>query len=119
MPLFNCKIHLEFNWTKDCVMSNIAGETIFKITNTELHVPIVTLSFNVNVNLTIKCKTIKQLNAGVKEPVYWNEYIKKIESKIIAILQDFILMLLFKGLKEDLFFLLTILLMVLKKLKQL
>ena len=29
-------------------MSNIAGETIFKITNTELYVPIVTLSFNVN-----------------------------------------------------------------------
>ena len=34
MPLFNCKIYLELNWTKDCVMSNIAGETMFKITNT-------------------------------------------------------------------------------------
>ena len=33
MPLINCKIHLELNWTKDCVMSAIA-DTIFKITNT-------------------------------------------------------------------------------------
>ena len=27
--LINCKIHLELNWTKDCVMSNIAGNTAF------------------------------------------------------------------------------------------
>ena len=30
-PLINCKIHLELNWTKDCVMSTIA-DTTFKIT---------------------------------------------------------------------------------------
>ena len=24
MPLTNCKIHLELNWSKDCVMSTIA-----------------------------------------------------------------------------------------------
>ena len=27
ISLMNCKIHLEFNWTKNCVMSNIAGDT--------------------------------------------------------------------------------------------
>ena len=43
MPLINCKIHLELNWSKDCVMSIIAATT-FKITNTKLHLPIVTLS---------------------------------------------------------------------------
>ena len=43
MPLTNCKIYLELNWTKNCVMSNVAGDTIFKITNTESYVPIVTL----------------------------------------------------------------------------
>ena len=42
MLLINCKIHLELNWTKNCVMSDINGETIFKITNTKLHVSIVT-----------------------------------------------------------------------------
>ena len=40
MPLINCKIHHELNWTKDCVMPGIAGETTFKITNTILYVPI-------------------------------------------------------------------------------
>ena len=42
MPLINCKIHLELNWTKDYVMTTIA-DTTSKITNTKLYVPIVTL----------------------------------------------------------------------------
>ena len=50
MPLINCKIHLELNWSKDCVMSTIA-DTTFKITNTTLYVPVVTLSSKDNVNL--------------------------------------------------------------------
>ena len=50
IPLINCKIHLELNWTKDCVMSTIA-DTTFKITNTKLYVPIATLSSKDNVTL--------------------------------------------------------------------
>ena len=50
MPLINCKIHLELNWTKDFVMSAIPA-TIFIITNTELYVPIITLSSKDNVRL--------------------------------------------------------------------
>ena len=60
MPLINCKIHLELNLDKDCVMSTIA-DTTFKITNTKLYVPIITLSS--------------------KKPVYWNEYQTKIETR--------------------------------------
>ena len=52
MLLINCKIHLELNWTKHCVMSSIAGAATFKITNTKLYVTIVTLSTKDNVNLT-------------------------------------------------------------------
>ena len=74
MPLINCKIHLELNWTKDCVMSTIA-DTTFKITNTKLYVPIVTLSSKDNVKL------VKLLEEGFKRPVYWNEYQTKIETK--------------------------------------
>ena len=74
MPLINCKIHLELNWSKDCVMSTIA-DTTFKITNTKLYVPIVTLSSKDNVKL------VKLLEEGFKRPVYWNEYQTKIESK--------------------------------------
>ena len=74
MPIINCKIHLELNWSKDCVMSTIADAT-FEITNTKLHVPIVTLSSKDNVKL------VKLLEEGFKRPVYWNEYQTKIETR--------------------------------------
>ena len=35
MPLIDCKIRLELDWSNDCVMSTIA-DTTFKITNTKL-----------------------------------------------------------------------------------
>ena len=71
MPLINFKIHLELNWSKDCVMSTIA-DTTFK---TMLYVPIVTLSSKDNVKL------VKLLEEGLKRPVYWNEYQTKIETR--------------------------------------
>ena len=61
IPLINCKIHLELNWTKDCVMSTIA-DTTFKVTNTKLYVPIVTLSSKDNVKL------VKLLDEGFIRP---------------------------------------------------
>ena len=74
MSLINCKIHLELDWTKDCVMSTITNTT-FKITISKLYVSIVTLSSKDNVKL------IKLLEEGFKKPVYWNQYKTKIESK--------------------------------------
>ena len=74
MPLINCKIHLELNWSKDCVMSTIA-DTIFKITNTKLYVPIVTLSSKDN------AKLVKLLEDGFNRPAYDNEYQTKIEAR--------------------------------------
>ena len=74
MPLINRKIHLELNWSKDCVMSTIA-DTTFKIKNINLYVPIVTLSSKDNVKL------VKLLEEGFKRPVYWNEYQTKIETR--------------------------------------
>ena len=61
MPLINCKIHLELNWSKDCVVSTIAN-TKFKVTNTKLCVPIVTLSSKDNVKL------VKRLEKRFKRP---------------------------------------------------
>ena len=56
-------------------MSDIAGNTEFKVTNTKLYITIVNLSTKDNVKLT------KQLSEGFKRLVYWNEYKTKIESK--------------------------------------
>ena len=44
MPLINCKIHLDVNWTRNCVTSDNNGNTTLEITNTKLYVPIFTLS---------------------------------------------------------------------------
>ena len=83
-------------------MSAIA-DTAFKITNTKLYVPVVTLSSKSNVKL------VKLLEEGFKRPVYWNEHQKSIESRNLDNM-----MLLFKELEDCLFFLLKILIMVIK-----
>ena len=74
MPLINCKINFELNWSKDCVISTIA-DTIFKITNTNLYVPIVTLSSKDN------AKLVKLLEEWFNRHVYWNEYQTKIKTE--------------------------------------
>ena len=68
MPLINCKIDLELTWHKDCMISSVnaaAGQVVsFMITNTNLYVPVVTLSTKDNNIL------IKQLNEGFKRTIY-------------------------------------------------
>ena len=68
IPLINCKIRLELNWIKDCILSSTENSAKFKITDAKLHVPIVTLSFKDTVNLK------KQQSDGFKRSVYWNSY---------------------------------------------
>ena len=68
MLLINCKIHLELSWTKNCVLFNTNANTRFKITNTNLYVPIVNLSSKDNVKL------LKLLEEGFNRPGYWNKY---------------------------------------------
>ena len=75
MPLINCKIHLELKWAINCVMSNTAGDTTFKIRHTKLYVFIITLSTKDKVKLTNK------LNEGFERYVYQHNYKTKIESK--------------------------------------
>ena len=78
-PLINCKIHLELNWTQNCVMPTAQDDnnrtTTLQIISTKLYVPIVSLSTKDNVNLT------KELNEGFNRSVYSNEYKSKIETK--------------------------------------
>ena len=105
MLQINCKIHFELNWNKDCVMPTIA-DTTFKITNTKLHVPIVTLSSKVNVKL------VKLLEEGFKSPVYQNEYKAKIKSRNLDKnnLTRFPLEASFQGVKRLFLLLITLLL---------
>ena len=55
MPLFIFKIHLELNWTKNCVISAVGDNnniTTFKVKSKKSYFPILTLSTKGNVNLT-------------------------------------------------------------------
>ena len=75
MPLINYKVHVGLTWRKDCVLSNVAGDTKFQLTYTKLYVPVVTLSAKDSTNF------IKQQNEGFKRSVYWNEYQSKVKKE--------------------------------------
>ena len=68
MPLINCEVNLILTWSKDCVISSATGETKFKITETKLYVPVVTLSTQDN------AKLLQQLKSGFKRTINWNKY---------------------------------------------
>ena len=61
MPLINCKVELKLKWTKYCVLSAAVADNVnnnsntnnfdFIIKDTELYVPVVTLSARYNQNL--------------------------------------------------------------------
>ena len=68
MPLINCEVNLILTWSKDCVITNSEGEGKFKITETKLYVPVVTLSTQDN------AKLLQQLKSGFKRTINWNKY---------------------------------------------
>ena len=51
MPSINCEINLILTWSPTCVISSANGETKFKITETKLFVPVVTLLTQDNAKL--------------------------------------------------------------------
>ena len=63
MPLINCEVNLILTWSKDCVITNSTGEGKFKITETKLYVPVVTLSTQDN------AKLLQQLKPGFKRTI--------------------------------------------------
>ena len=68
MPLINCKVELSLSWNKNCIFPSVNNDSTFKITDTKLYVPVVTLKTEDNAKLS------KLLSEGFKRPIYWNEY---------------------------------------------
>ena len=68
MPLINCKVKLNLTWKKECVLSNQAGNAVFIINDTKLHIPVVTLSKEDSKDF------IEQQNKSFQRSIYWNEY---------------------------------------------
>ena len=73
LPLINIKLYIELNWSKHCIVSTQNNST-FKITKTELYVPVVTLSTDNNKKLS------DLLKKEFKRSVFWNEYKSKIQT---------------------------------------
>ena len=88
MPLINCEVSLLLTWSENCVLTNITTQTAaaaqgdnpareridaptnatFKITDTKLYVPVVTLSTKDDNNF------LEQLKSGFKRTIKWNKY---------------------------------------------
>ena len=77
MTLINCEVtcvtNCEVTWSPTCVITNSTGEGKFKITNTNLYVPVVTLSTQDNEKL------FEQLQSGFKRVINWNKCLSKPE----------------------------------------
>ena len=89
MPLIDCEVTLNLTWSENCVLANITTETavaaqgdnpareiidaptngIFKIEDTNLYVPVFTLSTKDD-NIFF----IKQLKSAFKITIKWNKY---------------------------------------------
>ena len=68
MPLINCKVELSLSWNKNCIFPSVNNDSTFKITDTKLYVPVVTLKTEDNAKLS------KLLSKGFERWIYWNEY---------------------------------------------
>ena len=76
MPLINCETELILTWSRNCVIiyTDVNNQNpTFTITETNLYVPVVTLSTQDN------GKLLPQLKSGFKRTVSWNKYLAKPE----------------------------------------
>ena len=73
MPLINCEANLILIRSSTCAITNSTGAGTFKITDTKLSVPVVTLSTQDN------SKLLQQLKSGFKRVISWNKYLSKPE----------------------------------------
>ena len=72
MPLINCEVEPVLTWSTVCVIiyTDVANQVpTFTITETNLYVPVVTLSTQDN------AKLLPQLKSGFKRTISWNKYL--------------------------------------------
>ena len=51
MPLINCKVKLSLTWNKSSILSSVANDSTFEITDTKLYVLVVFLKTEDNTKL--------------------------------------------------------------------
>ena len=76
IPSINCEVELILTWSTNCVIiyTNVANQVpAFTITETNLYVPVATLSIQDN------AKLLPQLKSGFERTISWNKYLLKPE----------------------------------------
>ena len=80
IPLINCEVELILTWSKNCVLADMSVNAVlnppivppsgatFKITDTKLYVPVITLSKENDIKL------LEKLKSGFKRTIKWNKY---------------------------------------------
>ena len=48
IPLINCKVELSLTWNENWILTSLAGNSTFTMTDVKLYVPVVTLSIEDN-----------------------------------------------------------------------
>ena len=74
MHLINCEVELVLDWSANCVIiyTNVNNQVpTFTITETNLYLPVVTLSTQDNTKLLL------QLKSGFERKISWNKYLAK------------------------------------------
>ena len=93
-PFINYENTLDLNWSENCVIvtTNVAAPaTTFSITDTKLHVPVVTLQTQDN------AKLLEQLKSGFKRTINWNRYQPKVSTERPNQYLDFLIGISFLG----------------------
>ena len=94
MPLINCEITLDLNWSEKCIMvaTNVANQgATFSITDTKRYVPVVTLSTQNNVKL------LEQLKFGFKRTINRNKCQSKASTERVNQYLDYLIDPSFQG----------------------
>ena len=76
MPLINCEINLILIWSENfvTVSTDVANQNAkFKISDTKVYAPVLTLSTQDN------SKLLPQLKSGFKRVIIWDKYLSKPE----------------------------------------
>ena len=78
MPLINCEINPDRNWSENCFTMSISvanRDTTFSITDTKLYVPVASLWTQVN------AKLLGKLKSGFKRKINCKKYQEKNQKK--------------------------------------
>ena len=75
MLLINYRVERSLLWNENYILTSLAGNSTFTITDAKIYIPVVTLSIEHNAKLA------KLLSEGFKRSVYWKKY-KVIRNKI-------------------------------------